>query len=157
MERKPQLSENVCAGQFPRDPQAEPPAVGSRIEFNGFYLITNADQGALFSWQVVKQCYPDDWIQTDPNCPRGGENHLTLAIGGGALDNVIDPAVPNQSGPFAPILQLEDGSSAGTPNDYLFRHPLLFPLAKHVIILIERARRTQSAWCNNPARLGIQS
>ena len=45
--------------------------------------ITNADQGALFSWNLHREC-GDPAIQTDPDCVGAKtENHLTTTAGGG--------------------------------------------------------------------------
>jgi hypothetical protein len=88
---------------------------GPRIEIGNVNMITNADAGAVVSWQVVKQCYAE--IQTDPKCPQGGENHLTTtAAGAMAGDVVVAPIVPNQFSPLNPFLQLADGSFVGTFN-----------------------------------------
>ena len=102
-------------GSFPLIFNEHQYQTGPRIEIGNINMITNADAGAVVSWQVVKQCYVE--IQTDPNCPQGGENHLTTtAAGAMAGDVVVDPIVPNQFSPLNPFLQLADGSFVGTFN-----------------------------------------
>ncbi|MBZ5556722.1 MAG: IPT/TIG domain-containing protein [Acidobacteriia bacterium] len=92
----------------------------------GSNIITNADQGALFSWNVSKQCYENSpqqdprrpWVtftQTDSSCHSGIlENHLsTMTNGALASDVVWSPGI-TYGAPVQPVLQLEDGSFAGT-------------------------------------------
>ncbi len=102
-------------GSFPLIINQQQYQTGPQIEFGNVNMITNADAGAVVSWQVIKQCYAE--IQTDPKCPQGGENRLTTVTGGTiAADIVVDPIVPDQFSPLSPILQLADGSFVGTFN-----------------------------------------
>ena len=104
----------------------------------GSNIITNADHGALYSWNVSKTCYensPADptrpwrqFTQTDPTCLSGiGEEHLTVTAGGSIASDVVwDPGVPDAYEPVAPSLQLEDGSFAGTVNAFSGETLLVF-------------------------------
>jgi len=84
-------------------------------------IITNADSGALLSWEVFLPAYcataSIDTGCTD-NVPTSVEHHLTTTSGGGvgfdAIWNV--PGVPNYEGYYwvVPSLQLQDGSYVGT-------------------------------------------
>lgn len=85
---------------------------GPSINFNNVQLITNADQGAVYSWQALMFC---ESFQT--NCQGGTENHLTNVTGGAlAADVIWDAGGYQPSTPVLPILQLQDGSYIGSVN-----------------------------------------
>jgi len=83
---------------------------------NAQFMITNADQGGMLSWQLGLGGYC--LLTTDSGCTGGfadssSEFHLTTSAGG----SVASDAVMNQSvaGQYAvlPVLQLQDGSYVG--------------------------------------------
>jgi hypothetical protein len=82
------------------------------------YTITNADEGALFSWQAALQCYESGtfgdrtFTQLDP-CPNVPENHLTVSNNGVASDVLWSVAGPTGSA-AEPMLQLSDDSFAAS-------------------------------------------
>lgn len=85
---------------------------GPRILFNNTQQITNADQGALFSWQAINECF-----SFATNCTSGVDNHLTSITGGAlAADVIWDAGGYQPSTPVLPILQLQDGSYVGSVN-----------------------------------------
>ncbi len=85
---------------------------GPRIFFNNTQQITNADQGALFSWQAIKQCY-----SFATNCVGAVDNHLTSITGGAlAADVIWDVGGYQPNSPVTPILQVQDGSYVGSVN-----------------------------------------
>ena len=110
----------------------------------GSNIITNADHGALYSWNVSKQCYenPQDdpsrpwtkFTQTDPTCISGLEGHHLTTTGTefAASDVVWDPGVPDAYEPVSPSLQLEDGSFAGTMRGFSGDTLLVFDAAGHI-------------------------
>jgi hypothetical protein len=81
------------------------------VQFSASHLITNADTGALVSWQAWKDC--DDDVQTDSSCVSYVvEHHLSTSNGDAVSDVVWNPGVG--SGEIVqPVLQLDDGSFAG--------------------------------------------
>jgi hypothetical protein len=61
----------------------------SRVELSE-YTITNADKGALYSWQAALQCYPSGTFGTRTftqldSCPTEPERHLTDLRSGALL------------------------------------------------------------------------
>lgn len=86
---------------------------GQRPSWDGNYLITNADQGAVMSWEVFFPEYCA--VETNQGCASyvsgSQEFHLTNSASG---DVIWPAAVPNQAGPVKPALQRQDGSYVGT-------------------------------------------
>jgi hypothetical protein len=83
------------------------------------HIITDEDQGALYSWQAVQWCSESGtygsrtYIQVDA-CPTEPENHLTVTHNGAvASDSIWQPGA-QWSQAVQPLLQVEDGSFAGT-------------------------------------------
>jgi len=70
-------------------------------------LITNADQGALASWEV------DTNFQTDASASSSSAFYLATTSGTSVASNV-QMSVPSQAAPVKPILQREDSSYIGT-------------------------------------------
>lgn len=96
------------------DVQAGPP-----INLSGVFMITNADQGAVFSWSVTKLGYCA--LATDTGCTAQvdtvNENHITtMAAGTITGDVILNWALPGQFEAVQPVLQLADGSFIGTVN-----------------------------------------
>lgn len=92
---------------------------GPLINLNGVFMITNADQGAVFSWSVTKFAYCA--LATDAGCTAQvgtvNENHITTMAGGTVTGDVIlNWALPGQFEAVQPVLQLADGSFIGTVN-----------------------------------------
>lgn len=87
------------------------------VNINGPFAITNADQGALFSWSASWYSYCALGT-TGKGCAMvngGHENHLTTMSGGAiSADAVWNDAVPGQYYPVNPVLQLQDGSFVGS-------------------------------------------
>jgi hypothetical protein len=81
-------------------------------------IITNADRGALFSWQASEQCYVSGtsgtrtYTQVDP-CPNAPDNHLTtMSADASVADRTWTPgAMAGEA--VRPVLQLSDGAFAG--------------------------------------------
>ena len=87
------------------------------IDGPGLYMITDADTGALISWQLTANSFCA--ATTDGVCSGHvdgtTEYHLTTTAGGAVAANVImNQAVAGQHAPIAPLLQLADGSYVGS-------------------------------------------
>jgi hypothetical protein len=91
----------------------------SNVEIDAWSVITNADNGALYSWQATEFCYADSEVGPRTRvhlgpCATTPENHLTTSADGAIVTDVIW----NQGGfpavPVRPLLQLEGGAFAGT-------------------------------------------
>jgi hypothetical protein len=72
---------------------------GDTFDYFQGYMITNADQGVLLSWQ------PDEF------------GYRMLVTAGTSVSVVNAPQVPGQYSPVQPVLQAQDGSFVGTYED----------------------------------------
>ena len=106
------------------------------VDIDGPYMITDRDQGAVYSWMEALDCAES--VQTDAGCHSNvPAYHLTtMSSGAIASDTLWDQAGYGQSiatglAAVRPVLQLEDGSVAGLfefgANDAL----LVFDTAGH--------------------------
>src|SRR5438270_1049568 len=92
------------------------------------YIITNADQGAMLSWQLGLGGYCA--LATDSGCSGGylassSEYHLTTTTAGSvASDAIMSPAVAGQYAVLL-VLQLQDGSYVGQALSYYLNPALL--------------------------------
>jgi hypothetical protein len=83
------------------------------------HVITNADQGALYSWQATESCSVNGtwdnrtFIQVDP-CRSEPENHLTTMREGSIVSDVVWEPGAQPRAAVEPVLQFEDGSFAGS-------------------------------------------
>ena len=86
---------------------------GAAPYVNGSYPITNADQGALVSWELVLPAYCASATNgiCSNNVADKVEYHLSTSNG---TDTTWNEIAPNQVGPVQPVLQLQDGSFVGT-------------------------------------------
>ena len=96
--------------------------------FSGPAIITNADTGALYSWDVGLICYQE--IQTDATCQDGSGSHLTTWTGDTVSDVVWEPGVFTDA--VQPALQLEDGSFVGRAYGNAGAALLVFDAGGHV-------------------------
>jgi hypothetical protein len=119
----PRRSANALSSTYPgytlTETQSGPLAVGSTTPTR-VYAITNADQGAVFSWRLydLTQGY-NCAVSVNNSCvtpggPRPIENHLTTMAGGAVASDVVwGDAIAGQSNAVQPVLQLADGSYVG--------------------------------------------
>src|SRR5262249_47493322 len=91
------------------------------IDTSTYHMITNADTGAVFSWQVFRQNYCA--LETASGCIGSVDSvleyHLATTAGTSVASDVVwNQVVPNQYyDSVEPVLQLEDGSFVGIVNN----------------------------------------
>jgi hypothetical protein len=90
---------------------------GPMVRATNLNSLTNADTGSVLSWQLMNGSYCP--ATTDGVCSStvkaSTEYHFTTTAGTAvASDVVMAPAVPGQSAPITPVLQLADGSFVGS-------------------------------------------
>src|SRR5262249_43914368 len=94
-------------------------------------IITNADHGALYSWQVYTECLGQSgfpWVvyNDDPNCVWNvPENHLT-AMSDGAISSDAIWQEGTFDNPVVPVLQLENDDFAGVGRTWAGNAVLVF-------------------------------
>jgi len=110
----------------------------SDVRIDWVNIITNADQGALYSWQATETCYPDaDYglrsYRHVGTCAADTEHHLTTTSGGALASDVVwDHGGVSSWWPATPVLQLEDDSFAGTVRSNSGDVLVVFDAAGHV-------------------------
>jgi len=110
----------------------------SDVRIDWVNIITNADQGALYSWQATEMCYADaDYglrsYRHVGTCAADTEHHLTTTSGGALASDVVwDHGGVSSWWPATPVLQLEDDSFAGTVRSNSGDVLVVFDAAGHV-------------------------
>jgi hypothetical protein len=113
---------------------------------NSQHIITNADQGAVYSWRLIKQGYcasktfsyssPIPWTFVSncvTNVDQVTENHLTTSAGGAVSADVIwNDVIPGQNAAVQPVLQLADGSFVGSASSQAGRTMVAFDASGNI-------------------------